>query len=104
MRLRTTWAGCLLALALLSVGCQGPTAERTKPAAVHHPVTGDRLVIPINSDPPSLDFLTCSDAWCLLVARFVADSLVDEGENLETVPRIASSWEFSEQGRVLTFH
>lgn len=104
MRLRTTWARCLLALAVLSVGCQGPTAERTQPAAVSQPVTGDRLVIPINSDPPSLDFLTCSDAWCQLVARFVADSLVDEGENLETVPRIASSWEFSEEGRVLTFH
>jgi peptide/nickel transport system substrate-binding protein len=104
LRQRTTRAGCLLALALLLVGCQSPTAQRTDSAAVSHPVNGDRLVIPIISDPPSLDFLTCTDAWCLLVARFVADSLVDEGENLETVPRIASSWEFSEQGRVLTFH
>jgi len=104
LRQRTTRAGCLLALALLLVGCQSPTAQRTDSAAVGHPVDGDRLVIPIISDPPSLDFLTCTDAWCLLVARFVTDFLVDEGENLETVPRIASSWEFSEQDRVLTFH
>jgi len=104
LRQRTTRAGCLLALALLLVGCQSPTAQRTDSAAVGHPVDGDRLVIPINSDPPSLDFLTCTDVWCLLVARFVTDSLVDEGENLETVPRIATSWEFSEQDRVLTFH
>jgi len=103
LRQRTTRAGSLLALALLLVGCQGQTSERTHPAVADHPVNGDRLVIPINSDPPSLDFLTCTDAWCLLVARFVADSLVDEGENLETVPRLASSWEFSEAGRVLTF-
>jgi peptide/nickel transport system substrate-binding protein len=104
LRQRTTWGACLLALALLFVGCQNRTAERAEPAAGNHPVNGDRLVIPINSDPPSLDFLTCTDVWCILVARFVADSLVDEGENLETVPRIASSWEFSEEGRVLTFH
>ena len=103
MQQRTTRAGCLLALVLLSVGCQNPTAGRTDSAA-DHPVNGDRLIIPIVSDPPSLDFLTCTDAWCLLVARFVADSLVDEGERLETVPRLASSWEFSEQGRVLDFH
>ncbi|HEV8376859.1 MAG TPA: ABC transporter substrate-binding protein [Candidatus Polarisedimenticolia bacterium] len=68
------------------------------------PADGDRLVIPISTDPPSLDFLTCTDAWCLLVARFVADSLIDEGENLEPVPRLASSWEFTEGGRLLTIH
>jgi peptide/nickel transport system substrate-binding protein len=104
LRQRTTRAGCLLALALLVTGCQSRTVERSGSAAGNHPVNGDRLIIPINSDPPSLDFLTCTDAWCLLVARFVADSLVDEGENLETVPRIASSWEFSQEGRELTFH
>ena len=38
------------------------------------------------------------------MAKFVADSLVDEGTNLEPVPRLASSWEFSEGGKVLTFH
>jgi len=93
----------VLLLALLVAGCRQPAAEKAQ-ADAGHPVPGDRLVVPIASDPPSLDFLTCTDAWCLLVARFVSDSLVDEGENLETVPRLASSWDLSGDGLRLSFH
>jgi peptide/nickel transport system substrate-binding protein len=91
-------------LAFFLVGCQDRTSNRVEPAGAKGVAKGDYLVVPISSDPPSLDFLTCTDVWCNLVARFVADSLVDEGENLETVPRLASSWEFSEGGKSLVFH
>ena len=101
---RTALAAGLLALSVLWIGCQGPTTDRTQAPVADSPVDGDRLIIPIDSDPPSLDFVTCTDGWCLLVARFVADFLVDDGEHLETVPRLATSWAFSEGGRVLTFH
>lgn len=94
----------MLALALPLADCREKPAHRASAPLASSPVRGDRVVIPINSDPPSLDFLTCSDAWCLLVAKFVADSLVDEGPSLEPVPRLAASWEFSEDGKVLTFH
>jgi peptide/nickel transport system substrate-binding protein len=99
---RIVRAGFLLAL--LVAGCRQPATEKADDDPGRQPAAGDRLVIPINSDPPSLDFLTCADAWCLLLARFVSDFVVDEGEHLETVPRLASSWELTEDGRVLTFH
>jgi peptide/nickel transport system substrate-binding protein len=38
------------------------------------------------------------------VNRLVGDGLVDHDENLEVVPRLARDWEFSPDGRVLTFH
>ena len=38
------------------------------------------------------------------MARFVADSLVDEGEDLQPVPRLAASWDFSADRKILTFH
>jgi peptide/nickel transport system substrate-binding protein len=51
-----------------------------------------------------LNFVSGTDAWQAMVARFVADSLVDEGEDLRIVPRLASSWEFSPDRKILTFH
>lgn len=99
-------AALLLSFALIAPACGPSTAPGGGPAldSAPSPVSGDWLTLPIDSDPATLNFVTGTDVYTDTVARFVADSLVDEGTNLESVPRLASSWEFSGDGRVLTFH
>ncbi|MCZ6670988.1 MAG: peptide-binding protein [Acidobacteria bacterium] len=65
---------------------------------------GDWLVIPIPKDPGSLNFITARDRMSKQVARLVADSLVDHNEKMEMVPRLATSWEVSEDQTTITFH
>src|SRR4029453_10346748 len=101
---RTAPAALVPPLVVPLAVCREKATHRASAPISSAPVDGDRVVIPIYSDPPSLDFLTCIDAWCLLAAKFAADSLVEGGRNLEPVPRLASSWEFSEGGKMLTFH
>jgi peptide/nickel transport system substrate-binding protein len=91
---------CLLAAALLWARCE----TREPPRGAGRPAANVAFILPIDSDPATLNFVTGTDVWQSLVARFVADSLVDDGERLEPVPRLASSWEFSEDRKVLTFH
>jgi len=106
---RLARAALLLALALAWSGCgpgEGPRGggARTGSPAEPSPVRGDRLVLPIESDPETLNFVSGTDTYQQIVSRYVADSLVDEGPDLEPVPRLASSWEFSGDRRILSFH
>jgi len=96
----------LLLLAIAGAGCgPGKAPGRSSAAAPSGPPdSGDWFVLPIDSDPATLNFVSGTDAWQDLVARFVADSLVDEGGDLQPVPRLAASWDFSADRKVLTFH
>ena len=96
----------LLLLAIAGAGCgPGDTPGRAPVAAPPGPPdSGDWFVLPIDFDPATLNFVSGTDTSQALVARFVADSLVDEGEDLQPVPRLADSWEFSADRKVLTFH
>ncbi len=107
MATRLARACFLLLVALPWTGCGSGPAPGAPGASVFPAAAaadGDSLTIPINSDPATLNFVSGTDAYQALVARFVADSVVDEGENLEPVPRLASSWEFSPDKKILTFH
>ena len=105
MLARPSRTGILVLVALLEIACRvSEPGGAPSSSSSSTPADGDALIIPIDSDPPSLDFVSCSDSWCRLVAHFVADALVDEGERLETVPRLAERWEFAEEGRELVFH
>lgn len=104
MLARTSRTGILFLIAILEIGCRASEPGGAPGSSSASPANGDVLIVPIDSDPPSLDFVGCSDIWCRLVARFVADPLVDEGEHLETVPRLAQSWEFTDGGKELLFH
>ena len=104
MLARASRTGILVLVAVLEIACRVSEPGGASSSAAPSPADGDALIIPIDSDPPSLDFISCSDGWCRLVARFVADALVDEGERLEVVPRLAERWEFAEEGKVLVFH
>ncbi len=90
-----------LVLALVLAGCSSPPRED---AAGRRAGPGGRFVYAIPGEPTTLNLVSGTDAWSLLVQRLVADSLVDHDETLKAVPRLASSWEFSPDGRVLTFH
>jgi peptide/nickel transport system substrate-binding protein len=99
MRRRTATATALLALVL--AGCTSPSGDG---AAGRRTGSGGRFVYAIPGEPTTLNLVSGTDAWSLLVQRLVADSLVDHDETLKAVPRLASSWDFSPDGRVLTFH
>ncbi len=93
-----------LALAvLLAPGCapSPPPGDAAPPATPAH---GGRFVYPLRADPPTLDFVSCTDMACEFVARLVADSLVDHDVHLKIVPRLATAWDLSDGGRTLTFH
>jgi len=83
-----------LAAALLA-GCSHPVGPER---------AGGRFVYPLPIEPATLNFVSGTDQASVLVHRLVADSLVDHDARLRTVPRLASSWELSADGRVLTFH
>src|SRR6058998_360952 len=91
----------LLAAALLSACTSSP------PEVGGGAVTSDyggRFVYPLRTEPATLNFVTASDQSADLVSRLVGDSLVDRDVDLNVVPRLAESWDFSDGGRTLTFH
>ena len=65
---------------------------------------GGRFVFPLPIEPATLNFVSGSDQISVLVERLVADSLVDHDASMRVVPRLASSWDFSADGRTLIFH
>ncbi len=101
-RSRPFLAGLAL-LALAAAPACGPSPSTTGRGSAGAP-SGGRFVFPLPSEPTTLNFVTGSDAISDYVERLVGDSLVDRDENLTLVPRLAESWEFSNDGRVLTFH
>jgi peptide/nickel transport system substrate-binding protein len=92
-RIARTATTTLLAL-LLGCGWSAVDREDAGPS---------RFVYPMRIEPPSLSFVSL-DAYAVRVTRLVGDGLVDHDERLEVVPRLARDWEFSADGRVLTFH
>jgi peptide/nickel transport system substrate-binding protein len=93
-------------VALLALASSGCAPAPTPPAAPSGtaPTYGGRLVYPLPIEPATLNFVTGSDVPSRVVARLVGDSLIDHDAGLKTVPRLAALWEFTEGGRVLTFH
>jgi peptide/nickel transport system substrate-binding protein len=65
---------------------------------------GGRFVFPLRFEPKTLNFASVAEVYGVLVLRLVGDSLIDHDARLQVVPRLARSWEFSADGRRLTFH
>src|SRR6266581_4769652 len=99
MRLRslTKFPIALLAAAVLSA-CTSSSPPQAPPAAAPSEY-GGRFVYPLRNEPTTLNFVTAGDQTSDLVARLVGDGLVDRDVELKIVPRLASSWEFSDGGR-----
>jgi peptide/nickel transport system substrate-binding protein len=58
---------------------------------------------PLWKDPLSLSLIGNPDTNSESVARLVTDSLVALDADLDPVPQLATSWEFGDEGRTLTF-
>ena len=91
-----------LALLALLAGC-APAPSPGRRTGDGRPAYGGRFVFPLRSEPPSLSFIA-GDQTAALIDRLVGDGLVDRDAAMKPVPRLASSWEFSPDGRRLTFH
>jgi len=65
---------------------------------------GNRFVYPLSIEPTTLNFVTATDIQAHLVTSLIGDGLVDHDAALRPVPRLARAWEFSPDGRLLTFH
>jgi peptide/nickel transport system substrate-binding protein len=99
MRSRIAIAGAALWIAAsLAVGCSG--GGEAPPAGARPPVTVRALM---SHDPPSLSLLGKMDRNGELLASQLTDALVQFNEKMELVPRVAESFEFSEDGQTLTF-
>ena len=97
-------AASFLALLGLLLGACDPVARVAAPPAGNGPAPGGRLVYPLRIEPTTLNFISGTDQFTVMVQKLVADGLVGHDDQLRPVPRLASSWEHSDDGRVLTFH
>ncbi len=99
--MRRSAAPFLALLAVLLAGCRPAAAPDVGGADT--PARGGRFVYPLPIEPATLDLVSGTDQASVLVQKLVADGLVDHDADLRPVPRLAESWEFSPDGRVLTF-
>ncbi len=76
-----------------------PERSQEQPAA-----QGDTLIAAFAADPQSLNFVTASDVISNTIARLVTDSLVYHDRDLNIIPKIARSWEISDDRKTVTFH
>jgi oligopeptide transport system substrate-binding protein len=80
--------------AVVLVGCEGGSGSTTP----------RMLRVAIGNEPSSLDPGQAVDSASQLVVTNIGDPLVRLGENSEAVPGLARSWEWSADGRTITFH
>jgi oligopeptide transport system substrate-binding protein len=84
----------VLAGALEMAGCSG------EPSAVE----AKTLRIALRFEPPSLDWSLATDGVSFNVLTNIMEGLTQYNDRLEPIPAIAERWEFSENGRVITFY
>jgi peptide/nickel transport system substrate-binding protein len=89
----------LAALLLLVAGTAG-CGSGGDPLPDHRAAT---IVAHMSAPPASLSLIGKPDRNSEIVATQLTDSLVQFGPDLELQPRVAESWEFSEDQRTLTF-
>lgn len=81
---------------LLAGGCG---TEKGPPAVSGHPVR-----FPLATDPQTLDPARATDNVSITLNHLIGDSLVHFDQDLNIVPRVAQSWEWSDDKLTLTFH
>jgi peptide/nickel transport system substrate-binding protein len=81
-----------------------PDATRSAARDATSSAAGRRFVYPLPIEPATLNLASGTDQSSVLVQRLVSDFVVDHDPDLRVVPRLASSWDLSADGRVLTLH
>ncbi len=84
----------VLLLSLSGVACE-----------VTDPKDPNTLLYHLNSEPDTLNLLTATDAYAGRINDFLFDSLIKRNnKTLEFEPKVARSWEISEDQQTYTFH
>ncbi len=96
------WAGLLLLLSGCSSG-EAPAPATSSAASGAGPVAGGWVVVPLEADPLTFNWVVTNDVATTRVARLIGDSLVDHGPDLAFIPRLAREWTVEDGGRRLTF-
>lgn len=91
-RSATTWY--LIAVLAVLLGCRAPRPEAGDPGVV-------RASLP--SEPHSLSLIGKNDRYSSILAAQITDGLVALDAGLSYVPRLAESWEVSDDRRVVRF-
>ncbi len=65
---------------------------------------GDTLIAAYTADPQSLNFVSATDKFSNIIARLMTDSLIYHDQHLNIIPKLAESWDISEDRKTITFH
>ncbi len=100
--------GTALSLALLLAACGGQGSS-TGPSASNQPSTpaladNQTMRADLGTEPPSQDPTQATDSASIAVLRQTTATLVFYDEQLNVIPWLASSWDISPDGTVITFH
>jgi oligopeptide transport system substrate-binding protein len=82
-------------LPLVLAGCGGSAETGSETTA---------LRVALGSEPPSLDPGQAADQSSQFIVTNIGDPLVRLGKTSEAVPGLAGSWDWSADGRTITFH
>lgn len=80
------------------------TAAAGTAFAADTPVSGGRLDLVVQPEPPSLMIGITTNGPSLLVAGSIYEGLLKYDEHLKPMPSLAESWERSDDGLTWTFH
>ena len=76
----------------------------TVSAALADPVSGGKLDLIVQPEPPSVMIGITTNGPALLVGGNIYESLLRYDENLKPMPSLAKSWDISKDGLTYTFH
>ena len=76
---------------------------RTIPAVAQTPRRGGTLFVGLDSDPSSLNPMLFETSQVAFVANQIYDTLISYDEKLNPVPRLATSWMISPDGKTFRF-
>ncbi len=82
----------LLFLPLFVAACSQTPAEK-----------GSRFRMAIANEPPTLDWTLATDSVSFNILTNIMEGLTQYSEDLQPVPAVAKRWEFSGDGRVITY-
>lgn len=103
--MRTTRGLVLLALLILSCSRRSESPDIAAPAPEDlTPLDGGRLVRRLESDVNTLNFLLHTTEYENFVLSYLYAPLIDFDIDQKIVPRLARTWEISEDGKLYRFH
>jgi oligopeptide transport system substrate-binding protein len=110
--------GILASVAVIAAACGGATTSSAPPAASGEPPASSEastppdsnlaaeqvLRIDLGTEPPALDPNLAQDSTSIAVLNALHRGLTYLNEDLVASPALAESWDFSADGKTITFH